>query len=352
MLLLQSEVAQAIAKQIQVAVTPEESERLASARPVDPEAYEAYLNGRFHLYKFSPPDLETALQYFELALEKDSSYALAYTGIAGVWNVRRQMGFVLPTEATPKARAAALKAIELDDMLAEAHLSLAIDRIYYEWDWAAGEAEFRRAIELNPNYPDARVFYWHFLSSMRRPEEARIHIERALELDPFHHLFQHAYGVHLYFARRYDDAIVQARKVLRTNPNFHMARSDLWNLLDQKEMYEEALVEAQKYFELLGYREVAEALAQDYAEGGYSEALSRAAETLAARSRTTFVTPLLVARLYAHAGKKDQALDWLERAIEERDPNMVILSVVPVWDNLRDDPRFQDLLRRMNLPES
>lgn len=194
------------------------------------------------------------------------------------------------------------------------------------------------------------MFYSHFLNWQRRPEEARPHIERALELDPFESFFRYVYGVHLMFARRYDDAIVQVRQVLRTAPNFHMAQGDLWNLFHEKGMYEEALAEARKYFALLGYSEVAEALDRGYAQGGYRGAMRLAAETLAARSRTTFITPLQIAGLYARAGENDRAFEWLERAIEGRDRNMVLLSVHPRWDPLRPDPRFQNLLRRMNLP--
>ncbi len=284
-----------------------------------------------------------------MALEKDPNYALAYAGVAQVWSGREQMGFVPPPEATPKAKAAAVKAVELDDGLAEAHQWLAVVRAYYEWDYQAAEAEFQRAIELNPNYPDARVYYSHFLNWQGRPEEARAHIERALELDPFHNFFQYVYGVHLMFARRYDDAIVQVRKVLRTDPNLHMAQSVLWELFHEKGMYEEALAEAKKYFDLLGHSEVAEALDRGYAQGGYRGAMRIGAETLAARSGTTFVRPVAIARLYARAGENDRALEWLERAVKGRDPNMVLLSVLPRWDSLRDDPRFQDLLRRMNL---
>ncbi len=347
---LQSEVAQAIAREIEIVVTPEEEARLASASTVNPEAYEAYLKGQFHWYKQSPQDYETALEYFQLALEKDPNYALAYTGIAAVWGGRQQHGLVPPREAGPRAKAAALKALELDSTLAEVHHRLAAVRVWTDWDWEGGEAEFRRALEINPNYAEARAVYSHLLMIMRRPEEAMAQIERALELDPFNSFFQGMYGVDLIFVRRYDDAIVQFRNALRTAPNDLLAHYVLWDALHMKRRYEEALVEAKAHYDAAGDREAGEALARGYAEAGYPGAMSLAAETLAARSKLTYVSPFDIAHLYALAGENDRTLEWLERAYEERDPNMPYLSVIPVFDPLRDDPRFQDLLRRMDLP--
>ncbi len=348
---VQGEVARAIAQAIQIQLTPEETARLASARPVDPEAHENYLKGVFHYQKLTPPDLDAALSYFELALEKDPDYALAYVGIARVWGGRQQMGFVPASEATPLQKVAVLKALELDDSLAEAHSALASLKTWSEWDWSTAESEFRRAIELNPSYPEVRVWYWELLDSTGRWEEGMAQMERLLELDPHNSLFQGFFGQSLVFRRRYDDAIAQLQKVIRTEPNLQLAHALLWRAFHQKRMYEEALAEAKKVFALLGYSEVAEALDRGYAQGGYAGAMRLAAETLAARSKRTYVQAMQIAKLYAHAGEKDRALDWLEKAYQERESRLVYLGVVPEWDPLRDDPRFQDLLRRMNLPE-
>ncbi|MDA2930532.1 protein kinase, partial [Acidobacteria bacterium AH-259-O06] len=348
-LTLQAEVARAIAQEIQVAVTPEETRRLASAHPVNPEAYEAYLKGRFHWYKLSPEHFDAALEYFQLALEKDPNYALAHQGIADIWLSRGDSGIVSPREAFPKAKTALLKAMELDDTLAEVHVSLANLRFIYEWDWGGAETEFQRAIQLNPNYADVRLFYSDFLISMRRPEEAMAEIERALELDPFNFFFQCFFGWHLVYLRRYDDAIARLRKTLRTEPNFSSAHLGLWGAFYQKRMYEEALAEAKKFFAVLGESEVAEALAHGYAESGYPGAMSLAAEKLAAPSNLTYVPAIRIARLYAHAEEREQALEWLEKAYEQRETPLVHLSVGWDWDPLRSDPRFQDLLRRMGL---
>jgi Tfp pilus assembly protein PilF len=176
-LVLQGEVAQAIAREIQVTLTPTEESLLSRRRQVNPEAYEAYLKGQSHFYKLTPGDLETALQYFETALEKDPDYVLAHVGIALVWTGRRQMGVTLPREASPKVREAVRTALELDDMIAETHYALAVDEAWGEWNWEAAERAFKRAIELDPNYADVRAFYSHFL--MERPQNGAQQSTRA-----------------------------------------------------------------------------------------------------------------------------------------------------------------------------
>ena len=234
------------------------------------EAYEAYLKGLFHYYKLSPEHVALALDYYQLALEKDPNYALAYTGIAGVWVTRGIFGIVPPLEAFPKVKEAVLKALELDDTLSEVHYSLAIFRFYFEWDWGGAESEFQRAIELNPNNANIHLIYSSFLDIMGRPEEAIAEIERALE--------------------------------------------------------------------------------RGYAEAGYPGAMSLAAEKLAERSKQIYVQSTQIARLYDHAREEDRAFEWLEKAYEEREPALVDLNVWP-QGTLRDDPRFQALLQRMNFPE-
>ena len=346
---LQNEIVEAITREMNLQLTSGEQARLASARTVNPEAHEAYLRGQFHWRRLSPADLETALGYFELALEKDPDYALAYTGISRVWAGRQQRALVSPREATPKAKAAAVKAIELDNTLAETHHALAIVRTWSEWDWEGGEIAFQRAIELNPNYPEARAYYSDFLTIMGRHDEAMAQIERALELDPFNALYQALYSNVLLGVRRYDDAIAQSRKAFKMSPGLWFAQGNIFLSLHLKGAYEEALAEQKKLIDLLGDSEVAEALDRGYAQGGYRGAMRLAAETLAARSRRTHTLALVVSGLYLRAGENDLALEWLERAFADRDPNLPYLGG-PHSDSLRDDPRFQDLMRRMNLP--
>jgi Tfp pilus assembly protein PilF len=347
-LLLQSEVAQAIAGEVEVALTPEETKRLASARPVNPEAYEAYLKGQFHWHKIIPQDLETAMHYFELALEKDPDYAPAYAGIAAVWAGRTYMGS-RTREVMPKMRAAAIKCLELDSTLPEAHWILAVIATWYDWDWNGGETEFRRAIELDPNYADARVFYGLFLTAMGRLEEASAQIERALELDPHSSMFQTYLGMVYFRARRFDEAIVQFRKGLSLEPHRADAHGGLWRTLHEMGMVEQALAEAKEFLTARGYSDAAEAMARAHAESGYAGAMIMGAKTLEARSN--LADSMYIARLYLCAGEREQALEWLEKAYQERVQDMIYLRVSPMWDPLRSDPRFQDLLRRMGFPQ-
>ena len=350
-LLLQSEVARAIAGEIQVALTPEESERLASARPVIPEAHEAVLKGQFYYYKLTPQDLDTALSYFELARKKDPNYALAYVGIAHVWSGRKQQGYVAASEATPIQKVALLKALELDESLAEAHLELAALKTWSEWDWPSAERAFERALELNPNYADARNGYSLYLSFMGRPDEAMVQSERALELDPFHTYYQAFYGLNLMFVRRYDEAIARFRDALRASPGgIPFAANSLVNTLHLKGMYEEALDAQRSFLVAIADRESEEALTRGYAEGGYRGAMRRLADTAAARSLTTHTRAFWIAGYYIRAEENERALEWLERAFVNRDPQMTYL-LWPIFDNVRNDPRFQDLLRRMKLPQ-
>jgi len=345
-LALQSEVAQAIAREIQVTLTPGEEILLTRARQVNPEAYEAYLKGQFHVYKLTPADLETALQYFELALEKDPDYAPAQTGIALVWAGRGQMGWVSPHEAGPKTRVAVQRALELDETLAEAHYTLALMRTWMDWDWEGAETAFRRAIELDPNFADVRAYYSHFLMIMKRPDEAMAQMESALELDPFNALLQALYGVVLQSSHRFDEAIDVCRNILRTVPNHPMALGCLVQAFYHKGMYEESFEAAKAEHTAMGEPRAVKALDRGYAEGGFTGAMTRRAEWWVANWPAPFG-----ASSYIKAGKNQEALNTLELGFEEHNPNMPYISVDPHYDSLRNEPRFQDLLRRMNLPE-
>ena len=346
---LQNEIVSEVTREVRVKLTPQEETRLASADKIDPQAYEAYLKGRFHLYKLTRPDLDSALQYFELALDTDPDYALAYAGIAAVWSGRQQQGLASASETTPRIAAAAAKALELDSTLAEVHYTLAVVRTWVYWDWEAAEMEFRTAIDINPNFPEARAYYSHLLNILGRPEEAMPQIERALDVDPFNSLFQALYGMDLMYARRYDDAIGLLRETLKASPNDPVALSTLRSALHMKRLDAEALEVWKKSYALREDREAEEALARGFEEGGYSGALRRVAETLAERSKTTYVSPWQIGTLYTRAGNVDDALDWLEKAYLARDQNMPYLGVDPIFDILRDDPRYLGLLRKMNL---
>jgi len=349
-LAMYNEVARAIVNEVQITLTPKEETRLASARQVNPEAYEAYLKGMSHLYKLTPPELDAALHYFEQALEIDPNYALAYTGISFVWTGRQQMGLLIPSEATPKAKEAAQRALELDDTLPEIHYTLAIIRTWNDWDWEGGEQAFKRALELKPNYPEALVYYSNLLCYMGRLDEALAKAERAVQLDPLNSAILTISGVTLEYLRRYDDGIERAQNALQTSPNDPVAYNSLWETYYMKGMYEESLKSAKAFFTGLGFNEIAEVMAQGYEEDGYSGAMTSAAETMAAFSEQTYISPYSIAMMYALAGDKEKTIEWLEKGYEMKDPMMPYVSIF-TFDLLDDDPRYQDLLRRMNLPE-
>jgi TolB-like protein/Tfp pilus assembly protein PilF len=348
-LLLQNEIARAIAGEIHVTVTPE-GRSLARARRVNSDAYAAYLRGRFHWYKLSREHLDIAFDYFQLALKKDPDYALAHAGVAYVWLSRGDCGMVPSPEAMARARISAMKALELDDSLAEVHELLAGVKLHSEWDWQGAEQSYRRAIQLDPNHADAHFFYADLLFSMRRPLEAEAEAMCARQLDPLNFLFRCFHGWHLVYLGRYDEAIAQLTQTLETEPNYPAAHLGLWGAFSKKAEHADALRAARTFFRVLGDDPLSNILTPDGDGAEYATAMERAAATLAERAGHQHVPALRIARLYAHAGAKDRALDWLERACEQHEAPLVHLQVAWDWDSLREQPRFQALLRQVNFP--
>ncbi|MGA2361465.1 MAG: protein kinase [Candidatus Aminicenantales bacterium] len=348
---LQNDVAKEVAGALAVKLLPAEQARLAKSRTVDPEAYDAYIKGSQYWVRMTKGDLDTAERYFELALQKDPIYAAAYAGIAWVWSCRNQNGMSPPSEAVPKMKAAALKAVALDDTLAESHYALASVYTWADWNMPAAGTEWARAVELNPNNPEGLAMYSHFLMIMGRPEEAMRQIERALKLDPFNVQVQSFYVVDLEFARRYDDAIAQVRKAQALQPDNPVAIGELIELYAGKGMGKEALAALKDNIKIRQIPDLDSALDRGFAEAGFPGAARRGAEILAVRARENLAFPTEVAPLYIYAGDKDHALEWLERAYEARDPNLPYLRL-PQYDSLRSEPRFQALFRRLKLEGS
>jgi serine/threonine-protein kinase len=344
---LYNEMARVIAEKAQVTLTPDESTRLTRTRQVNPEAYEAYLKGEFHWHKFTEKDLETALQYYELALEKDPDYAPAYTGIAMIWGSRTYFG-MLASEVMPKRMAALNKSLELDSGLPEAHAMLAGTATWFEFDWEKAEREFLLTLELNPNFAQTRVFYGLFLTGMGRFEEAKAQMRIGIELDPLNSMYQSYLGLAFQRGRQFDEAIAQFRKGLDLQPDFADALDGLRGCYHHKGMYEETLDVSRRLYTVTGDQDLLQALDRGRKEGGYKEAMRQAAEAMEARSNRAYAMD--IATLYTYAGEKERALDWLEIAFQEKIQNLVYLNVYPKWDPLRDDTRFQELIRRMNFP--
>jgi serine/threonine-protein kinase len=356
-LALQSDVARQVAGALALKLLPDERARLTTTRTVNPEAYDAYLKGSYHWQKLTPTDIDTAERYFELALEKDPSYAPAYEGLAWVWAARQQMGITAPSEAGPKAKAAAERAIALDDTAAGAHQALAMVRSWTEWDWTGAEPEWRRALELDPNSASTHAYYAHYLANMGRTDEAVLHSERAIELDPFNALFHGMYGVVLQYQRRWDESIAAAETAMSLQADMPVARFVLQNAYIAKGMRDEQLAVQRE--RIARDPERVAAFEKGLAEGGYKGAQRRIADLLAARyeqargvpdagARRVYM-PEAIAWRYLDAGDHERAIDWLEEAYEVHDANLAYVGS-PNWDPLRLDPRYQALLRRIGLP--
>ena len=347
---VQDDIAQSIVKALKIEVLGEKEAPIVKARTESPDAYEACLKGRFHSNKLTPESIHQSLEYYRLALEKDPNFALAYTGMSFSWMLLGLFGIVTPREASVKAKDAALKAIMMDNTLAEAHHMLAIVGWNFDWEWKKAERAVLRAIENNPNYADAYLSYGNQLDAMGRHAEASDKIKRALDLDPLNPLCQAILGGHLLFTRQYDEAIKQYQKTLKIEPSNPMVHNGLWAAFHHKKMFEDAFKEMKKYFSALGDIEAVEMLEEAYAEGGYFKAMVCLADRLEERSKKSYVQPTRIADLNAYVGKHNKALDWLEKAFEDRAPSLQYLKVEPGYDGLRDNPRFQAIIKKMNFP--
>jgi TolB-like protein/DNA-binding winged helix-turn-helix (wHTH) protein/Flp pilus assembly protein TadD len=349
-LALQSRVASAIADQIRINLTPQEQAALKNVKVVNPEAYESFLKGRYFWNKRTADGLKAALAYFKQATEEDPQYAQAYSGLADTYALLGdwQYAVMTPKEAFPKAKAAAVKALELDSTLGEAHNSLAFVLDGFDWDLDAGGKEFRRAIELNPGYATAHHWYaWH-LSLLDRFDEAIAEMRKAENLDPLSLIINADLAELLGLAHAYDESIRQSRKTIEMDPNFALAHNQLAQAYLQKHMYDEAVAELKKAVQLSGNSPTCIAnLARAYvASGKRSEAVKLLGD-LKKRSSTGYSNASEIAMIYASLGDTDQAMKWLEKGYEERFNPGVLLR--PGFDPLRSDPRFQGLVHRIGL---
>ena len=351
-LALQNEVSGDIAKEIQIKVTNPEKSPLASARPVSPEAHEAYLKGRYFWNKRSEDGVRKGIDYFEQATRIDPNYAVAYAGLAESYIVLNGHRFLPPTQAFPKVHAAALKALELDESLAEAHTSLGAYQWEYEWDKSGAEKEFRRAIELNPSYATAHAWYAEELAALGRGDQALAEIKRAREVDPLSLPISVVAGWILYVERDNDQAIDQFQRTLELDSNFAIAHLYLGRAYVQKGNMEQAIVEAQTATKLSGSHPFYMAwLGYAYARAGDRNEALRILHQLKVISGKKYVASHDVAAIYVGLGEKSKAIAWLNKGYDEHSYTVLQLGVEPEFDSLRSDPRFKDLVQRVGLSQ-
>jgi TolB-like protein/Flp pilus assembly protein TadD len=345
---LQDSISEKVASALTLTLTGEEQRQLTKHHTENTEAYQLYLKARYYWNKRTTDGLKKSIDYFQHAIELDPNYALAYAGQADAYallaNPQPQPQIVT------QARAAAMKALELDDTLAEAHTSLAFVKFNYDWDWAGAEREFKRAIELNPNYATARHWYAYYLITMGRPDQAVASVRRAQELDPLSLIINTDLGDILFYARRTDEAIEQYHKTLELDPNFLPAIFNLGLVYEQKGMYKEAVAQFQKAIALSDRSpDMVAALGHVYAVSGERAKARVILDELTKRSTTEYVLPYDRAVIYVGLGEKDQAVAWLQKDYEERALWPDRIKADPRLDPIRSDVRFTGLLRRLGL---
>ena len=346
-LALQSDVAQAIAREIRIKLTRIDEARLAKSHSVNPEAYDAYLKGRYY-WNRRPAEIGKAIEHFKQAIAKDAGHAASYAGLADCLNSCATFDIAPPTESSVKAKQLAEKALEIDNALAEAYAALAYATVF-EYDFLTAEREFERAIQLNPRYAPAHHFFGVFLGWMGRYEESYTEMQRALRLDPLP-ITSAVLGLLYIYGRRYDQAIAQSQKTLELVPNSGVARVCLAWAQSCQSLHESGIVSWREACEHWPGAGPTAFLAQAYAAAGYRDEAQKILEQLQELSKKQYVTPYGIARIYAALGRADDAFEWLETGYQQRANWMILLKVDPGFDSMRSHPRFQNLMLRMNFP--
>ena len=348
-LAVQEEISREISDRLQFRLTGEEQKRLTKHYTNSTEAYQLYLRGRYHSNQLTEDGLKKSVEYFQRAIELDPSYALAYAGLSSSYlDLGGVLGFQSPREFYPRAKAAAMKALEIDETLAEAHASLALIKQVFDWDPAGAEREVKRALQLNPNYAEAYQTYGTVLESIGRFDEAIAARKRAAELDPLAAFRTADVGYPYYYARRYDEAIEHYRRALDLDPTFYWSYLWIGQARVQQRRYDEAIEEINRAIALAGNQtRVIATLGHAYAAAGRRTEAQRILNQLLERSRQTYVAPYYIALIYAGLNEKDQVFEWLEKAYQEREAYFNLFKVEPVFDDLRSDPRYLSLLKRI-----
>jgi len=343
------EIAKGIYDKLRPHFAGRETRRSTKRYTGDVEAYQAYLQGLYYRNMWTAEGSRKAIDYFTQAVGKDQNYTLAYAGLADSYNFLGDSGYMAPTTVWPNAKSMAIHALRIDNQLPEAHISLALVRENYDWDWPGAESEFKRAIQLDANSSAAHQWYGDFLTRMGRFEEASLELRKAQDLDPLSLLTLTRVGRQFYFAKQYEPAIKQMKKVLDLDPNFVPAQHGILDAYAQSGMYREALMELKKMLVLAGNPDLSAAIGEDYRKSGYSGVLQFMLGGFQEESKRGYVPASNIGQIYARLGDKGQSLSWLERAYDERDSKISYLKVDPAFDEIRSDPRFKQLLRRLAL---
>lgn len=346
--LLQGELTRDVASKLQAKLSGEDKQRFERPQTTNDEAYRLYLMGRSQINRLTDDGFKKAAELFEQAIAKDPKYAMAYAGLADAYNRLGGFNAAPPKESFPKARDAALKAIELDATLAEAHTVLATGKLFYDWDWANAEKEYRRAIELNPGYADAHMMYALYLSVMQRFDEARSEAQLAQQLDPLSIEKQTSIGDVLLNERRYDDALVEYQKALEMDTNSGLVHWCLGRTFLEKGRFEESIASFKRSIPLSGESpDETVDLARAYARSGNKTEANKILSSLLLTSKERYISPTTIGSIYAALGENDKAFDAFEKALHDRDYLLVLVKIDPMFDPVRLDPRFSDLVRRV-----
>ena len=345
---LQSEIARDVSNKLRMKLSGADEQKLAKNYTENAEAYQLYLKGRFYWNKRTPDNFRKAIEYFNQALITEPNYALAYTGLADSYALLAIFsGGEPPREMMPKAKDAALKALSLDNNLAEAHAALGQILHNYDYDFDTAQREYKRAIELNPNYSPSHQWYSELLTGLGRHEDALGEMRKALEIDPLSLIINRMYGEILFYARQYDASIAQLKKTVELDANFPGAHNGLYRPYHLKGNYAESVEELAKWSELVGGQQEASLMRESFAKGGWQGFLRAMTGTRRPSSLKLYV----VATFYAALGEKDEAIRELNEAYDKQESDFIWLKVDPLMDPLRDDPRFQDLMRRIGLSQ-
>jgi TolB-like protein/Tfp pilus assembly protein PilF len=349
LLAVQEDIACDISDKLKLKLTGEQKKLLAKRHTENTEAYHAYLKGRYYWNRRTESGLLKGIEYFQRAIAVDSDYALAYTGLADCYSLLNSYGVLPPRVSIPKTKEAAEQALRIDEMLAEAHASLGLVNMVYEWDWAGAESEFKRAIKLDPNYATGHHWYALYLRAVGRFDQALVEIRRAQRLDPLSLIIGAAAASHFFYARQYDQAIAGCRETLDLDANFHVARGILGEAFVQKRMYQAAVEELQKVVGLSGGPEALALLGHAYALSGHRDEAMKVLDELGGLARRRYIDPSYVALIYTGLAQKDSAFEWLEKSYDDRVPLLSMLKVDPRLDILRSETRYLKLLRRVGL---